>query len=95
MGGRGTNIESLVHSLDVMFRRGDDEFDCSFSPEFVERLGAARLAELYRLLAVLAAEHGFDMREVRKEDGARGFLFSRHSTSRKTAEKNSRKEKHA
>ncbi len=93
MGGRSTNIESLVHSLDAMFRRGDDEFDCSLSPEFVERLGSARMAELYRLLAVLAAEHGFDMREIRKEDGARGFLFSRHSNRRKTVEKDLRKEK--
>ncbi len=76
MGGRSKNIEGLVHSLDTMFRCGDAEFDCSLSPDFVERLGPARMAELYRLFAVLAAEHGYDMREICKEEGARAFLFS-------------------
>ncbi len=76
MGGRSGKIQSLIHSLDAMFRCGDDEFDCSFSPDFVERLGPARMAELYRLFAVLAAEHGYDMQEVGKEGGARAFLFS-------------------
>ncbi len=76
MGRRSENIEKLVHSLDAMFRCGDDEFDCSFSPDFVERLGPARMAELYRLFAVLAAEHGYDMRETCKEGGVRAFLFS-------------------
>lgn len=93
MSGRNENIESLVHSLSGMFHRGDDEFDCSLSPDFVERLGPVRMAELYRVFAVLAAEHGFDIRETRKEDGGRCFLFSRNSASRRTVRKNSRKEK--
>ncbi len=70
------NIESLVRTLGPMFQRGDDEFDCSFSAEFVERLGPARMAEVYRLFAVLAAEHGYDMRENVREQGARTFVFT-------------------